>query len=88
MGGEFVSRISGHGLGLPKEVEMSETATVEQRLVEVEREVADLKSEIGRLRSKPNWIDQISGSFRDDPEFDEILRLGREIREADRPAGE
>ena len=35
-----------------------------------------------RLNSKVTWIDQISGSFKHDPEFEEILRLGREIRRA------
>jgi hypothetical protein len=28
-----------------------------------------------------NWIDKISGSFKDDEAFDEILRYGREYRE-------
>ena len=63
---------------------MSQTSTIEERLGHVEREVTDLKSEFGRLSSKRNWIDRIVGSFKDDPEFEEILRLGREIRQADR----
>ena len=29
---------------------------------------------------KPGWIDRITGSFADCPEFDEIVRLGREFR--------
>jgi len=28
----------------------------------------------------------VAGSFKDDPEFDEVLHLGHEIRAADRPA--
>lgn len=28
-----------------------------------------------------NWIDKISGSFKDDPGFEEVLRYGREYRE-------
>jgi hypothetical protein len=49
----------------------------------VEQDLAQLKSQVDRLRSKGNWIDQITGSFKDDPEFEEILRIGREIRRAD-----
>lgn len=32
-----------------------------------------------------SWIQKVAGSFKDEPEFDEILRLGREIRQSDRP---
>lgn len=67
---------------------MSGSSTVEQRLEQVEKEVADLKSHIKNLRRAPNWIDAITGTFKDDPEFDEILRLGKEIRDADRPSEE
>ncbi|MBM3992870.1 MAG: hypothetical protein FJ303_01755 [Planctomycetes bacterium] len=34
---------------------------------------------------KQNWIEQMSGSFKGDPDFGEILRLGREIRDAEGP---
>ena len=64
---------------------MSESTTIEQRLAQVEKELADLKNDVRGLRSAGNWIDAISGTFKDDPEFDEILRLGKEIRDADRP---
>ena len=63
---------------------MSQTPTIEERLSHVENDVAYLKSQVDSLRSKGNWIDQITGSFKDDPEFDEILRLGHQIRQADR----
>ena len=29
------------------------------------------------LKPDPNWISSISGTFKDDPEFDEVLDLGR-----------
>jgi hypothetical protein len=32
-----------------------------------------------------DWIERISGSFKDDPGFEEMVRLGREFRQADRP---
>jgi hypothetical protein len=59
--------------------------TLEQRLETVEKELAELKGEIKTLIPRPNWISAICGTFKDDPEFDEVLRLGKEIREADRP---
>ncbi len=55
--------------------------TIEERHENVERELAELKTLIAR----PNWISAISGTFKDDPEFDEVLRLGKELRQADRP---
>ena len=67
---------------------MSDSDSVEQRLARVEKELADLKREVIRLKSSGNWIEAISGMFKDDPEFDEILRLGKEIRDADKPAEE
>ena len=59
--------------------------TIEQRLENVERELAKLKGEIKTLVPRPNWISAICGTFKDDPEFDEVLRLGKELREADLP---
>lgn len=66
--------------------------TVEERLEKLEREVQELKllrATDGDARSrKSNWISKISGSFKDDAEFDEILRLGHEERKADVINGE
>ena len=67
---------------------MSEAPTIEQRLAQVEKELAALKQQLQGQNAKSNWIDAITGSFKDDPEFDEILRLGKEIRDADKPAEE
>jgi hypothetical protein len=59
--------------------------TIDQRLENVERELAALKGEIKALKPDANWISAISGTFKDDPEFDEVLRLGKELRDAERP---
>ena len=59
--------------------------TIEQRVENLERELAELKGEIKTLIPLPNWISAICGTFKDDPEFDEVLRLGKEIRKADQP---
>jgi len=59
-------------------------ATVEERLERLEREVILLKlSQSGKVNlaaKKPGWISKIEGSFKDSPDFAEILRLGREER--------
>ena len=65
---------------------MSET--IESRLAKVERELAILKAQRGPYSDKSNWIEKISGSFKDDPDFLEIVRLGKEIRDAELPEEE
>ncbi len=62
-------------------------SNVEQRLAKLEKEVADLKREKSESRDlaakKVGWISKITGTFENDPEFDEILRLGNEERKSD-----
>jgi hypothetical protein len=52
--------------------------SVEDRLIALEKKVDRL---IERLES-PNgdWTRHVIGSFKDRPEFEEVLRLGREFR--------
>ena len=59
--------------------------SVEQRLAKLEREIEELKKAWKTEHSdkNSNWISRITGTFKDDPEFDEILRLGREERKSD-----
>jgi hypothetical protein len=49
----------------------------------VEAAMAELKQQ--NARPEPNWIEQITVSFRNDPIFDEVLAYIREFRCADRP---
>lgn len=64
---------------------MSEAGTVEERLGVLEREIAELKRQMASPRTSENWFTLVAGSFKDEPEFEEVLRLGREIRRSDRP---
>jgi hypothetical protein len=64
---------------------MDSGKSIEERLASVERDLAELKAPFPPEPKPENWIERISGSMQDYPEFDEILRLGREMREADRP---
>ena len=68
-----------------QEQNMADSKSIEERLALVERELAELKTRLPPEPKSENWIEKISGSMKDFPEFDEVLRLGREMREADRP---
>jgi hypothetical protein len=57
--------------------------SVEERLAKVEQEVAELRARANVLASKQGWVAKVVGSFEDDEDFDEILRLGREERKSD-----
>ncbi|HLQ44961.1 MAG TPA: hypothetical protein VK137_09555 [Planctomycetaceae bacterium] len=57
-----------------------------ERLERLEREVAELKNR--QLERKPGWITKIAGAFANDPDFDEVVRLGREWRMRQRDPGE
>jgi hypothetical protein len=60
------------------------STSLEQRLAAVEAAIAELKQQ--QIEPAPkNWVEQITGSFKDDPIFDEVLSYGREFRHADRP---
>jgi hypothetical protein len=64
-------------------------STVNDRLNALELEVTVLRGQVGD-RGTANWIEAVAGSFRDEPEFDEVLRLGREARQrgaTDNPNG-
>jgi hypothetical protein len=63
---------------------MANGTTVEERLSAVEQELAELKLRLNG-RSGSTWLERIAGSMKDEHELAEVLRLGREIRDADRP---
>lgn len=57
--------------------------TIEERLARLEEEVARLKQ--ARKSDKANalpWWERIRGTFRDDPDYDEAMRLGCQWRES------
>lgn len=53
---------------------------LEQRLSDLERQVAALQSQLEPTRALAN-LQETFGMFANDPEFDEIVRLGREVRQ-------
>ena len=67
---------------------------MERRISEIESEfsarLAKLEEQVSRLSPQPEtaWWKKIVGVYKDDPEFDEAMRLGREYRESLRPSEE
>ena len=65
---------------------MPEKQSVDDRLANLEKELAKLKRQVnGNDTDKSNWITRMTGQFKDDPVFEEIARLGKEIRDAEQP---
>jgi hypothetical protein len=62
---------------------MENTLTLEQRVELIERELSFLKAQFSPNRKKP-WWQKITGVFKNDPAFDEILALGQAIRQQER----
>lgn len=60
--------------------------SIEKRLNQVEAAIRELQQQ--KSASEPNWLEEVTGSFADDPIFDEVMAYGREIRQADRPTDE
>jgi uncharacterized protein YukE len=61
-------------------------AQIEQRLTVLERAVEDLRAEMNRSPAALNrWWRDYAGRFKNDPVFEEVVRLGREYRESLRP---
>ncbi len=64
---------------------MPET-TLEQRMTVLEQTVRELQAALHARQPAPDWLDRVIGSMKDEPAFDEVLALGRAIRQADQPA--
>jgi hypothetical protein len=61
---------------------MATNTSLEERLAAVEAQVAQLQRQI--VTSQPtNWLQQITGSFKDEPAFEDVIAYGRAIRQGD-----
>jgi hypothetical protein len=52
----------------------------------LEEAVCELRTAMKSRNSASDWLDSVIGSMKDEPAFDDILALGRAIRQSDRPA--
>ncbi len=60
-------------------------ATLEERVAALEKKVATLTGEGTQEHAELPWWKRIIGVYKDDPEFDEAERLGREYRQSQSP---
>jgi hypothetical protein len=63
----------------------SSSSLLEQRVANLEAEVATLKRRLDTLDRTPPWWEQIAGTFENDPVYDKAMQLGREYRQSLRP---
>lgn len=61
------------------------TASVEERLAALEEKVEKLAGKATKADADIPWWKRIVGVYKNDPEFDEAERLGKEYRESLRP---
>jgi hypothetical protein len=67
---------------LTRETQMVANTSLEERLAAVEAAIAELQKQVVTPQTT-NWLQQITGSFKDEPAFEEVLAYGRAIREGD-----
>jgi hypothetical protein len=60
--------------------------TLEKRVTELEETVRELQDAMNARKPAADWLDQVIGSMKGEPAFDEVLAHGRAIRQADRPS--
>ena len=57
---------------------MSDSSMIEQRLTKLEADMAELKRQ--NVAGKKDWFSVVAGSFKNDPEFAEIVgRAGKSV---------
>ena len=57
------------------------TTEIEIRVSALESEIATLKEKLAKIEKSPTvWWQEISGTFADDADYEEAMRLGREYR--------
>ncbi|CAD5945837.1 hypothetical protein [Planktothrix agardhii] len=61
---------------------MATNTSLEERIAAVEAAITELQKQVANPQST-NWLQQITGSFKDEPAFEEVLALGQAIRQGD-----
>jgi hypothetical protein len=61
---------------------MTPNASLEERLAAIEAAIAELQEKVADPQPT-TWLQQITGSFKNEPGFEEVLAYGRAIREGD-----
>ena len=61
---------------------VSTQGRIEERLAAVETAVSEIQRRLATLPPAPDWLEQIIGSCKDEPAFEEAMALGRALRMA------
>lgn len=61
---------------------METNVLLEERLAAVEAAIAQIQQKISKTQPT-DWLQQITGSFENEPAFDEVLAFGKAIRQGD-----
>ena len=62
------------------------SSQLEKRLAVLEKELAELKSQVQRMDGPKPWWERIAGTFQGDPVYEKAMKLGRQYRESQRRA--
>jgi hypothetical protein len=62
---------------------MPAKATIEERLTAVEAAITELRDQSVIQPPPPDWLEQVVGSFQNEPAFEEVLAYGRAIRKGE-----
>ncbi|WP_417731447.1 hypothetical protein [Rosistilla oblonga] len=57
----------------------------ESHASQLDKEPSQTKAPVEGATDEPNWIVKTAGAFRGDPVFAEVVKLGKEIRNAEQP---
>lgn len=69
-------------LSFRREPQMTTNTSLEERLAAVEAAIAELQKQVAASQAT-DWLQQITGSFKNEPAFEEVLAYGRAIRQGD-----
>jgi hypothetical protein len=67
------------------QAKMSTKAQLEERLMAVETTLSGIQRRLATLPPAPNWLNEIIGSFKDEPAFSEVIAFGRAFRRGELP---
>lgn len=62
--------------------------SIEKRVSQLEHEIVRLKLRAKSNGDKSKWVNELLGTAKDNPDYLEIARLGKEIRDAEDPPKE
>lgn len=61
---------------------MASNTSLEERITAAEAAITELRKQAS-MPPTTDWLQQVTGSFRDEPAFEEVLTYGHAIRQGD-----